>query len=280
VLVLLFAVAVNWYIIRSILAFVFEETDCQPAFFLFDAPSEYAALTVLALILLAASPIGDIWGRLWNGCRKPTAEEMRRLSGAFARARPPEGCTLWVTDDDRPDAFAVGRSVAVSVGFMRAYGDDELAAVLAHEVAHVRYGDGTRFLIRRSVEVPGNVALALVTAIVGSVVSSADDSGEYECYEEDSEQDSGVPVFIFLPALVAFIVLWPVCNLLRLLAAFDSRRTEYRADRYARDIGLGEPLARVLEREGDFEGGGLFDSHPPTRERVERLRRPVRGCAC
>lgn len=65
-----------------------------------------------------------------------------RLAAA-AQVSPPK---LYLIDDLFPRAFAVGRgprssTVAVSTGLLGALPPDELAAVLAHEVAHVRSRD-------------------------------------------------------------------------------------------------------------------------------------------
>lgn len=53
---------------------------------------------------------------------------------------------LWVTPDMSPNAFATGRnpahaSVAVTSGILKIMKDDELAAVLAHELGHVKNRD-------------------------------------------------------------------------------------------------------------------------------------------
>jgi heat shock protein HtpX len=49
---------------------------------------------------------------------------------------------LWVTPETSPNAFATARnpnhaSVAVAAGILQLMNDEELAAVLAHELGHV-----------------------------------------------------------------------------------------------------------------------------------------------
>jgi len=67
---------------------------------------------------------------------------LRRLAGRAGLPLP----RLYIADSSEPNAFATGRnvdsaSVCVTKGLLDRLRGDELEAVLAHEIAHIRNGD-------------------------------------------------------------------------------------------------------------------------------------------
>lgn len=189
---------------------------------------------------------------------------------------------LYVSPDRQPNAFATGRSpnhaaVAVTQGILQVLDWDELRGVLAHELSHVRNRD---ILI-------GSVAAAMAMAItfVSRMMFWFGAGGE----------DRNNPLGIV--AVLAELLLAPIAAFLLQMALTRSR--EYEADRSgARLIGDGEPLARALTK---IEAGvrtipmrvqpaeaslfivnplsgrqmnfrTLFMTHPPTADRIARLR--------
>ncbi len=186
---------------------------------------------------------------------------------------------LYVIPSEQPNAFATGRNpkraaVAVTEGIMKMMRPDELRGVIAHELAHVRNRD---ILI-------GSVAAAVATGItyvgyIGLFFGGSDD--------EDGGGLGGLLMFFLAPMAAG------------LLQMALSRSREYEADRTAATmIGTGEPLARALEKMevaarqvpmnvnpaqasayivNPLSGrkanmASLFSTHPPTAERIERLR--------
>jgi heat shock protein HtpX len=191
---------------------------------------------------------------------------------------------VYISPMDQPNAFATGRNprhaaVCVTQGILQVLEPEELRGVLAHELGHVRNRD---ILI-------SSVAAAIATAIT-FVARMAMWGAMFGGGRDD---DDGMnPI-----ALIAMIVLAPLAAMLVQMAI--SRSREYEADRTgAHLVGQGEPLARALEK---IEGyarripadvspaqatlyivnpltgrkvnfAGLFSTHPPTEERVRRLR--------
>lgn len=200
---------------------------------------------------------------------------------------------VYVSPEQQPNAFATGRSpakgvVCVTQGIRELLPADELKGVLAHELAHVKHRD---ILI-------GSVAAAVAMAITflarmlmwGAMFGGGDD-------------DDNPLGFI---GLLAMVILAPLAAALIQMAI--SRSREYEADAGgARILGNGEPLARALEKidlyakripmqrvnpaqenafiinpfqapepgTGRKRGkslGDYFRTHPPTEERVARLR--------
>jgi heat shock protein HtpX len=191
---------------------------------------------------------------------------------------------LYASPEPQPNAFATGRNprhavVAVTEGILQVLDDDELRGVLAHELSHVRNRD---ILIG---SVAAAVALA-ITFIARIALFSAIFGG-------GDDDDGGGNII----GLLALAILAPIAAGLIQMAL--SRSREYQADASgAHLIGEGEPLARALQkieaaakrtpmnvnpaeatayiinpltgRKVNF--ANLFSTHPPTEERVARLR--------
>jgi heat shock protein HtpX len=191
---------------------------------------------------------------------------------------------LYVSPDMQPNAFATGRSpehaaVAVTKGILEICDWDELRGVLAHEISHVANRD---ILI-------SSIAAAVATTIMyiatmlrfAAIFGGGRDDG-----------DGANPL-----ALLAMSILAPVAATVLQMAL--SRSREFEADRTgARLIDDGEPLARALAKlevgakqipmnidpahaqayivnplSGQkVQFANLFRSHPPTEERIARLR--------
>jgi heat shock protein HtpX len=188
---------------------------------------------------------------------------------------------LYVSPDMQPNAFATGRNphhaaVAVTQGILQVLDWAELRGVLAHELSHVRNRD---ILI-------GSVAATIAMGI--TFISRM-------LFWFGGAEDDNNPLGII--GMLAMMILGPLAAFLLQMALTRSR--EYEADRSgARLIGDGEPLARALAkieagvraipmniqpaeasmfivnpltgRRANFST--LFMTHPPTAERIQRLR--------
>jgi heat shock protein HtpX len=193
-----------------------------------------------------------------------------------------------ISPDAQPNAFATGRGprhavVCATRGLLETLPPDEVEAVMAHELMHVRHRD---ILI-------GSVAAAIATAIsfVANMAMWA------SMFGGGDDEDSPNPI-----AMMAVALLAPIAASLMQMAV--SRSREFEADRGAAELlGSGEPLARALRRIealaartpmqvqpaqayayihnplAEFEGGKhrgpnlarLFSTHPSTDARIEAL---------
>jgi heat shock protein HtpX len=190
---------------------------------------------------------------------------------------------LYVTPDQQANAFATGRNpehaaVAVTQGILRILDWNELRGVLAHEISHV----GNRDILIGSVA----AAIALGITLIANILQFT------AIFGGGRDDDDGNPL-----VLLALAILAPIAAALLQMAL--SRSREYEADRSgARLIEDGEPLARALQkleasarqvpmdidpahasafivnplagRKMSF--GNLWRTHPPTEDRVARLR--------
>lgn len=194
---------------------------------------------------------------------------------------------LYVTPDRQPNAFATGRNpdhaaVAVTAGILDICTWEEMRGVLAHELSHV----GNRDILISSVAATIAMAVTLLARMAawgglffGGLGNRRDEGGN-------------------ILELLAMLILAPLAATLLQLAL--SRSREFEADRSgAKLIGDGEPLARALAKldaasrqipmpyvRREMAGmyivnplagmnvsmKRLFSDHPPTEERIARLR--------
>ena len=191
---------------------------------------------------------------------------------------------LYVINSDQPNAFATGRNpkkakVAVTTGIMSLLNRDELEGVLAHELSHIKNRD---------------ILVSSIAAMLASAVSFMSRMAFWGGGNRDRNMH---PAF----ALIAFIAA-PIASLIIRMAI--SRTREFGADATGAEIS-GNPLALASALEKidryskvpmnvnpavsqlfisdplkSFAGRGmgrLFSTHPPTSERVARLRRRQSG---
>lgn len=179
-----------------------------------------------------------------------------------------------------PNAFATGAFrnsalVAVSTGLLSSMRQDEVRAVLAHEVAHVANGDMQTMTLLQGVM---NTFVMFIARVVGFAVDKA--------LQRNSDEE-GPGIGYTVTVLVLDLVLGVLASII--VMAF-SRHREYRADWYAAELmGSAAPMQAALARletAGDAElpkqvaafgiaGGSrllaLFSSHPPLQERIMAL---------
>ncbi|MBM3518518.1 MAG: zinc metalloprotease HtpX [Alphaproteobacteria bacterium] len=187
---------------------------------------------------------------------------------------------VYLVESDQPNAFATGRNpehaaVAVTTGLLRALSAEEVAGVLAHELAHIKNRDTLTMTIT-----------ATLAGAIGMLANLALFMGG------DRRNALGAI------GAIALMVLAPLAAMLVLMAI--SRAREYEADRTGAEIS-GRPLwlAGALERialaarridNPQAEANpatahmfivnplhahsvdSLFATHPPVTERVRRLR--------
>ena len=197
---------------------------------------------------------------------------------------------LYVIDDTAMNAFATGRDpkhavVCATTGLMSKLERRELEGVIAHELAHIKNFD-TRLM-------------AIVAVLVGTVAYLADMflRSMWWGRGRDRDEDRGTGQILAVVVIVLAIVTPIVATLIQLAI---SRRREYLSDASAVDLTrYPEGLARALEKLGSdrevleaatnatahlyivnpFKGkqfaawfSGLFNTHPPLKERIKVLR--------
>ena len=133
---------------------------------------------------------------------------------------------VYVMDNPQPNAFATGRNpenaaVAATTGLLQSLSREEIAAVMAHELGHVRNRD---------------TLIMTVTATIAGAVSMLANFAFFFGGNRDNNKPFG-----FVGILIAAIVA-PIAALLLQMAV--SRTREYSADRAAAEI-TGRPASLV-----------------------------------
>lgn len=213
------------------------------------------------------------------------APELHHMVAQVAQASGLPKPRVAIVEADAPNAFATGRNakhglVAVTTGILRLLDRRELAAVLAHEIGHIRNRD---------------ILVSAIAATIAGAITMIAQMGQWamifggSSHDDDEEGGNnllGAVLMLFLAPLAATIIQLAI-----------SRSREFGADHTGAEVG-GDPeaLASALEKLEaysqriplpvnpavshlfivkpltGFSMQKLFSSHPPTAERVARLR--------
>lgn len=196
---------------------------------------------------------------------------------------------VFIINDPSPNAFATGRdpnhsAIAVTQGLLDMMNREELEGVLGHEISHIRNYD---------------ILVSTIAAVLVGVISYL--SGIASRYiwwiddDRDSDNDNGntIVVIFKIVAIIFVLILGPICASLAQMAL--SRNREYLADASSVELtrnphGLISALTKIdgsdPMKAADPSSAGmyiedplrkrhglthLFDSHPPTSDRIKRL---------
>jgi len=243
---------------------------------------------MIALVFACATNLFAYWNadkivlRMYNA-KEVTAQSAPGFYGIveqLARRAQMPMPKVYIIDSDQPNAFATGRNpenaaVAATRGLLRILDNEEIAGVMAHELAHVKNRD---------------TLIMTVTATIAGALSML---ANFALFFGGNRNN---PLGII--GTIAVMILAPVAAMLVQMAI--SRTREYGADAGGAEI-CGNPmwLARALEkleqgsRQIDNEAAeanpatahmfivnplhahsidSLFSTHPKTANRVQKLR--------
>jgi heat shock protein HtpX len=186
-----------------------------------------------------------------------------------------------IFDSPAPNAFATGMNknkalVAVSTGLLRNMNQDEVEAVLAHEVSHVANGDMITLTLIQGVV---NTFVIFISRIVGHFVDRV-----------IFKNEEGHGIGFFVATIVSQIVFGILAST---IVMWFSRQREFRADAGGAKLagtdkmvsaleklkkGIQEPLPDQMASFGingkseGFDFKALFMSHPPLDKRIAALK--------
>jgi heat shock protein HtpX len=246
---------------------------------------------VTALVVAAAMNLFAYWNadRMvlgMYGAQEVDARAAPELYGLVRELAQRAGLPMprvYLVATEQPNAFATGRNpenaaVAVTAGILRVLSREELAGVLAHELAHVKHRDTLTMTVT-----------ATIAGAIGMLANLAFFWGPVHASGEDNRGNAfGGILLALLAPFIAMLVQFAI-----------SRGREYEADREGAAI-CGEPLwlANALGKIEAYahgipnvpaerhpgtahlfivhplQGGGadsLFSTHPSTENRIARL---------
>jgi heat shock protein HtpX len=246
---------------------------------------------LLALLFAAATNVFTYWNadkivlRMYNaqpvdashpsGAVRRYVQLVEQLAHRAGLPRP----VITIIENDQPNAFATGRNpenaaVAATTGLLRMLNEEEIAGVMAHELAHVKNRD--------------TLTMTVTATIAGAITTLAN----FAMFFGGNRENGGNIV-----TSLAMMILAPLAAALVQMAI--SRGREYEADRVGAEI-LGRPealasalakiangAARIPNRTAEMHpetgqlmivnplsGQGadnLFSTHPSTQNRIDKL---------
>lgn len=217
-----------------------------------------------------------------SGAVRRYVEIVERLAADAGLPRP----KITLIDSDQPNAFATGRNpenaaVAATTGLLRMLTEEEIAGVMAHELAHVKNRD--------------TLTMTVTATIAGAITTLANFAMFFGGNRDNNGGNIvGTLAMMFLAPLAAGVVQMAI-----------SRAREYEADRVGAEIcGRPEALASALAKishgaaripnetaemhpetgqlmiVNPLSGRGadnLFSTHPATQNRIDRLMEMASG---
>ncbi|MGB4420204.1 MAG: M48 family metalloprotease [Candidatus Saccharimonadales bacterium] len=187
---------------------------------------------------------------------------------------------VYIIEDPSPNAFATGRDpnhaiVAATSGLLEIMDDNELEAVMAHEMGHVKNYD-----IRLSM---------IIFGLVSAIGLIADIALRSLFYNDDSDSKSplammiGIVVLVLTP-IVAAIIQMAVSRQREYLADATSAMTTRNPDAMVGALKKLKQFGRPMKRQNTASAhlfisnplkpgflNKLFSTHPPLEDRINRL---------
>lgn len=247
----------------------------------------YIPLAIIAAVMILAQWYFSDKIVLWSsGAKIISREEYPKLHEIVERLSTNNGLPkpkVAMVNSNVPNAFATGKSpksslVAVTTGLLELLDDDELEAVIGHELTHVRSRD---------------VLVLTLASVFSTVAWYLIQFGFYGGLQTRNRNSAGSGVIVLLVAVVTWVVSFLIIRAI-------SRYREYSADRGGA-IMTGKPdklATALLKISGKIKVtplhelknvqklnaffivpalsgssiANLFSSHPPVEKRVQKLK--------
>ena len=264
---------------------------------LFLSVLHYLGIGYIPLVIIASAMILAQWYFsdkivLWtSGAKIVSKDDYPKLHEIIERLASKNGIPkpkVAVVNTQVPNAFATGKSpksslVAVTSGILNLLDDDELEAVIGHELTHVRSRD---------------ILVLTLASVFSTVAWYLAQFGFFGGIQSRNRDSAGTTVIVIVVAVVTWIVSFLIIRAI-------SRYREYAADRGGAEMTgnpdkLADALLKIsgkmnniptkeIERVQKLNAffiipalsgnsiANLFSTHPPVEKRVAKLREMKTG---
>lgn len=201
-------------------------------------------------------------------------EIVERLTGRAGLPMP----ALYIIPDQQPNAFATGRdyehaAVAVTEGLLNLLTEEEVEAVIAHELSHIKHYD---------------MLIGTVAATISGAIAMLANFGMFFGGDRDRPNPIVMIALMIIMPLAATVIQMAVSRNREFMADEGAARMTghpewlqsglAKLDKYARGIAMhdADPQTAHMFIINPFTGRDislkqLFSTHPSTEQRIERL---------
>lgn len=230
-------------------------------------------------IIIALSPLSEKLLRLLNRVRpletnrekeylQPLFDEVYdRVKEKYDNLMEIEVCVI---DNMTVNAIALGRNtVAVTKGAMNTFTEDELKAVIAHEIAHLVHGDTMAYIYA----IIGNGIFSIFVLIARLCLLF------FEWLQSTlTGKHSIFSALMFLFKLYFEFCIWLMSFGFQVILSINSRKTEFRADKFSYMLGYDSDMIEalyLLEKISLGDNSSIIQkmiaSHPRITLRIKKL---------
>lgn len=230
-------------------------------------------------LIIALSPLGEKLLRLLNRVRpletnrekeylQPLFDEVYdRVKEKYNNLIEIEVCVI---DNTTVNAIALGRNtVAVTKGAMQTFTEDELKAVIAHEIAHLVHGDTMAYIY--AIVVNGIFSIFVLLARLCLLL--------FEWLQSTlTGKHSIFSAFMLLFKLYFEFCIWFMSFGFQVILSVNSRKTEFRADKFSYLLGYDSDMIEalyLLEKISLGDNSSIIQkmtaSHPRITLRIKKL---------
>jgi heat shock protein HtpX len=252
---------------------------------------------VLGLGMAIVMNVGSYWFsdkivlRMYNAhpVDEAQAPELYAIVRNLAQAGQIPMPKVYVIPEEAPNAFATGRNpqhaaVAATEGLLRLLSRDEITAVLAHELGHVKNRDTLIMVVAATLG--GAISMIANIAQWGMIFGGGRSS------DDDGPHPAAMLVGIIVAPLAAALIQMAISRSREFLADEQGARLSgmplalasalRKIEGYSRQAPMhhGTPATAHLFIINPFTAGAfarLFSTHPSTDERIARLEQMARG---